>query len=94
MEIDGIPYCVAAFWDRLWVATVGGDTWHELDLRSARGERPNGIYLYVTSPPTGTSQEEPVVHVLLLKGGSENYPSGQNYYVRTDRASVTATLGR
>lgn len=93
VDVGGATYAVAASWDRLFILTLDGSRWSELDVEGALGGRQDGIYLYATSPRTGAPQDSPYVDMLLLNGNADNYPDARNVYVRIRKAAFTELLG-
>jgi hypothetical protein len=72
IEVGGTRYLVGSSRDRLYVMNEAVTTYREVVL-------PSGIYLYVATRQSGTSDAEPYVDVLLLNGNGGNYPDAENY---------------
>ena len=58
------------------------DRFVRLDLQ---GRDVEGVYLYISTPRTGTNADSPYVDMLLLNGPSDAYRSGKNFYRRVDK---------
>jgi len=84
IELDGELYYFCVTWDRLYLQK--GDTGQlvELDINGS-----SGYYLYISAPRGGTREIESVIDILLLNGGSGNYPDAKNYYLRISKSELT-----
>ncbi|MDP6402835.1 MAG: hypothetical protein QF467_04740 [SAR202 cluster bacterium] len=92
IEIDRKIYYVTAQWNIISVATEGGETFVDLDLRGQLGEQVYGAYLYIASSRSGTRSDSPHVDVLVLNGAAESYPNGENYYIRISKEFIKDVL--
>ena len=85
IEVGGTRYLVGSSHDRLYLMNEAATEYREVEVPSGM----SGIYLYVATRQSGTSDAEPYVDILLLNGQGGNYPDAANYYVRIAKADLT-----